>query len=291
MRRYIESFFKRFGYAENDASVLLGVYDIIAASKTACSVWEKALSLYEADINCDFGKIREAADSVAAELHLNENTLELLMLICLARRAEREYEMRGIEKRVFLNTFMDLKYKLEECKLVRGTVGTFVFWWFGRFYNLTRFAFGRLQFEIVDFGDNYERDGRILTPESKVINVHIPRSLKPLDPESCDRAFAEAVEYYSDKIEAPTAFVCNSWLLYPENEKILSEKSNVYHFMKRFDVIRWEVDTERRHLWRLFDTDEKNPDRLPINTSMRRAYAEHLKNGGKVGTGKGVFFA
>jgi hypothetical protein len=30
-----------------------------------------------------------------------------------------------------------------------------------------------------------------------------------------------------------------------------------------------------------------DPEKLPTNTSLRRAYAEYLKNGGKVGWGIG----
>lgn len=291
MRDYLVSFFARLGYEDEDAAVLLGVYDKICASDSASRLWQGAIGLYDADINCDFSELCRAADSAASTVGVRENTAELLLLICLTKRLELEYEQRGIENAIFLNTVQDLRYKLEECKLVRGFAGTFVFWWFDRFYNLTRFALGRLQFEIVDFGDTYECEGKKLTPESKVINVHIPRSLEPLSPELCDEAFAMAQSFFADEIEGDVAFVCNSWLLYPENEKILSEKSNVYKFMKRFDVIKSGVDANFRHLWRLFDTDEKNPARLPRDTSMRRAYAEHLENGGKVGTGKGVFFA
>lgn len=291
MRDYLESFFERFGYEREDAVLLLDVYDKIRASESASALWSGAIGLYDADVACDFSELRRAADSAASILGIRENTTELLLLICLTRRLELEYGRRGIENAVFLNTMQDLRYKLEECKLVRGFVGTFVFSWFDRFYNLTRFALGRLQFEIVDFGESYERGGKILTPGSKVINVHIPRSLEPLTPGRCDEAFVWACEFFADKIEGDIAFVCNSWLLYPENEKILSAGSNVYKFMKRFDIIKSSTDADFRHLWRLFDTDEKNPEKLPTDTSMRRAYVEHLKCGGKVGTGKGVFFA
>ncbi|MBQ9132666.1 MAG: acyltransferase, partial [Clostridia bacterium] len=80
-----------------------------------------------------------------------------------------------------------------------------------------------------------------------------------------------------------------SWLLYPQNRQILSPKSNVYRFMERFDVFESKISPEGKDLWRLFDTDEKHPDRLPTDTSMRRAYVEHLKRGGLMGQGKGIY--
>ena len=49
-------------------------------------------------------------------------------------------------------------------------------------------------------------------------------------------------------------------------------------------------ENEGEDLWRLFDTEDRNPDRLPTNTSFRKRYVDHLKNGGLVGWGYGVFF-
>jgi hypothetical protein len=60
--------------------------------------------------------------------------------------------------------------------------------------------------------------------------------------------------------------------------------------MMRFDIVSYSVDESRKDLWRFFDTEEKNPDRLPTNTTLRKAYVEHLKKGGKVGVGYGVFW-
>ena len=103
-------------------------------------------------------------------------------------------------------------------------------------------------------------------------------------------AFAMAKEFFADALGDDVAVTCHSWLLYPENEKILPAHTNVYKFMKRFDIVASKTDRHRTDLWRLFDTDEKNIDRLPADSSMRRAYVAHLKGGGKVGWGYGVFF-
>ena len=72
---------------------------------------------------------------------------------------------------------------------------------------------------------------------------------------------------------------------------MLPHTSNVYRFMKRFDIIRSGINRSKGDLWRLFDTDEKDPDKLPADTSLRRAYVDRLKNGGNVGWGFGVFLA
>jgi hypothetical protein len=60
--------------------------------------------------------------------------------------------------------------------------------------------------------------------------------------------------------------------------------------MKRFEILDQNISKDNGELWRLFDTDEKNPDRLPTNTSLQKAYVKHLKNGGKTGLGLGILF-
>ena len=290
LKSYLEDFFNRFDYCREDAIVLLSTYDKIVENHETDAMWKEAINLYNESINCDYEKILELADEAAKCLYLQEYTVELLIFICLSYRTEKIYELQGIDKQIFYDSMLDLKYKLEECKLVKGIVGSFVAKWFVGFFDLSRFALGRLQFEIIKFGEHYEHNGKILTPESKVINVHIPRTLTPLDEKSCDVAFEKAKAYFEGEIGDVCAFVCHSWLLYPENKNILPQHSNIYRFMLRFDVIKSEVDKERNDLWRLFDTDEKNFNKLPADTSVRRAYIEHLKKGGKTGSGFGVFF-
>ena len=290
MKNYLSDFLPRIEIAQNDIEFLIAAYDVIAADEKSLSRFNEALALYDADINCDFKKIVEIADEVAELSGIKEFTSEFLILAALSRRLSLYYADRALSDELFRQTMLDLKYKLEECKLVKGIVGTFVPNWFGGFFNMTRFALGRMQFEIRDFGENYEKDGKILTPESKVINMHIPRSLKPLDEASCDEAFAMAAEFFANEASKPLAFICSSWLLYPENKNILSPKSNTYKFIERFDILRTSPDKNLNNLWRIFDTEEKNPQKLPADTSMRRAFVDHLMRGGKMGTAYGVFF-
>ena len=291
MRAYLTSFFEDFAYEAADAAVLLAAYDRIMTDAAAAATWQELLDTYTADINCDYADLLKRADGVAAAVSLHEYTVELLLFLCLSRHTKEMYIARGLDLQIYHDSMLDLKYKLEECKLVRGVVGSFVAKWFDRFFDLTRIALGRLQFEIIRFGYDYTRDGKVLTPDSKVVNVHIPRTGTPIDKASCDAAYAKARAFFAKEIGEPFAFYCSSWLLYPQNKEILSPTSNTYRFMAEYDVFKWGIDKHGDNLWRLFDTDERNWARLPANTSMRRAYVEHLKGGGRLGWGKGVFFA
>ena len=119
--------------------------------------------------------------------------------------------------------------------------------------------------------------------------------MTPLDKPSYDAAFDMAREFFKDKMNgAPMAFTCCSWLLYPDNIDILPEKSNVRKFMLEFDIINKFDDKpgEYADMWRLFDMDYTgNFDDYPEDSSLRRAFKAHLKNGGKTGEGYGIFFA
>ena len=290
MREYLIEFFNDFEYDISDVEFLLFTYDRIAGREDTLAIWNEALNIYERDMNCDFDMIISLAQEVAQRLDMHRYTAELLIFICLSKRLREIYIERGIDLAIFHNSMLDLKYKLDECKVVKGIIGSFVAWWFNRFFNLERVALGRLQFEVDPFCHHYERDGRVMTPDSKAINVHIPRTLIHLTPESCDDAFEMAREYFGGEVADGCPFICHSWMLYPGNLTILPESTNVHRFASRFDIFNHADDPNLEDLWRIFDTDEKEADKLPTDTTMRRCFVNHLKSGGKLGWGHGIFF-
>ncbi len=232
MRKYLIGFFEEFGYDDKDARHLLRAYDTVTAGVTSFVLFNKALSAYESDISMDYkAEIFDRTRKISELTGVHDYTVELLIFMCMTKHLKEVYTEKCIDMRIYKDSVLDLKWKLEECKAVKGICGSFVSPWFCGFFDLTRFALGRLQ-------------------------------------ESCP-------------------FVCYSWLLYPENKNILQPNTNTYRFMSEYDIIGWEVNNGE-DLWRLFDTEEKNPDRLPADTSMRRCYIDHLKNGGRVGCGFGV---
>lgn len=289
MREYLFDFFNEYGYTEKDSQHLLATYDKITADKSADRLFNEILSAYKADISMDYqGKLFKKTREISEITGVHDYTVELLVFICITKHLKAVYIERNIDLQIYRDSVLDLKWKLEECKAVKGIVGSFVSPWFCGFFDLTRFALGRLQFEIITTWQDYEKNGvKLEANKSKVINVHIPRTGTPLDKESCDKAYAQAREFFKEQVGENCPFVSYSWLLYPENKDILPKHTNTYRFMSEYDIIGWEVNNGK-DLWRLFDTEEKNPDRLPCDTTMRRCYVEHLKKGGRVGCGFGV---
>ncbi len=289
MREYLIDFFKEFEYEDRDVQKLLRAYDTITENKSADKLFGEAMSAYEADIAMDYQtEIFKRTRKISKITGVHDYTVELLVFMCMTKHLKAVYSERGLDLQIFKDSVLDLKWKLEECKVVKGICGSFVSPWFCGFFDLTRFALGRLQFEIITTWQDYEKNGvKLERDKSRVINVHIPRTGTPLDKESCDKAYAQAREFFKEQVGENCPFVCYSWLLYPENKNILPPHTNTYRFMSEYDIIGWEVNNGD-DLWRLFDTEEKNPDRLPANSTMRRCYIEHMKNGGRVGCGFGV---
>lgn len=296
MRAYLAQFFKDFAYDPADASFLLCAYDKIAANTEAADLLQSVLCAYEADpVGYDYSILTAQSKKAARLTELHNHTTDLVFYLCLTKHLKALYLSQGIDLTIWHDSVLDLKYKLEECKHVRGVRGIFVAFWMPGWFKMTRFALGRLQFEIVDFGREYQKDGMTLGKDSKVLNMHIPRSGQPLSKELYEDSFARAKAFFADRLPVDqrpgekVPFVCHSWLLYPALTEFVSEKSNVLRFMKEFEILSWD-HSDGESLWCLFDTAERNPDRLPTDTSLRRAFVARLQNGGRVGWGYGILF-
>jgi hypothetical protein len=291
MKTYLNNFFTEFDYPVEAREALTAAYETVIASTDTADRFNALIAEYDKSYSIDYTAALEAMRHLSAEAGIHEYTGALLLFLCYSKRLEKYYEEAGIDRSIFVTSMYDLKYKLIECHLMHGVWGSFVASWFPGFFTLNRFALGRLQFEWDKLGRPYEGQGVSLPEGTRVVNMHIPRTGEPLSRELCDDAFARATAFYAPQLQAdePLVFVCSSWLLYPAHDTILPAKSNIRGFMARFDICRWGVQGgDSPDLWRLFDTKEMNPDRLPTDSSLRRAYVDHLKKGGKTGWGYGV---
>ena len=294
MKAYAIDFMTELGFDAEAIEVLSADLEKMLSNTESESIYTKYVALYEENVNLNYGEMLSEIDKAAELVGVHKYSAELLIFISLAKHLRELYKEKEIPDRIWFDSMCDLKWKLWECKAVKGMWGSFVAIWFPRFFNLTRFALGRLQFEVVEFDGEYQKDGKTLKKGDKVINVHIPRTLTPLTKESRDDAYAQAAEFFKDMTYGtPIAFVCSSWLLYPEAEKILPPHSNIRGFMADYDIIRSRVDDEGdyHNMWRLFDMDYTGDfNDYPEDSSLRRAYKKFLLDGNRTGGGYGVFF-
>ena len=295
MKTYAIDFMNELGFDAEAVEVLSGDLEKMLSVPEAKAIIEECVALYEEDVHRDYGEILAKIDKAAELAGVHKYSAELLIFILFSKHLRELYKQRGIADKIWFDSMCDLKWKLWECKAVKGMWGSFVAFWFPRFFDLTRFALGRLQFETCTVKDNCTVGGKEVKEGMKALAIHIPRTLTPLTKESRLDSYRQAVEFYADEFgEEPILFACHSWLLSEEMPKILRDGSNIKSFCEDFEIVRYEKAKpgEYGDAWRLFDKEYTgNIDDFPGDSSLRRKYKEYLKNGGVMGCGMGYFFA
>ena len=265
-------------------------WEKICANAAAKETFLKWLLVYEADGKLDYKEVLKAADTAAKEAGIASYTADLLIYLLMTAHLKERYQEKKISEQIWLDSCMDLNWKLHECRKIYGIWGSFVSWWFDGFFEMTRFALGRLQFELMDFPESYEKTGHV-RPEgmTKVINMHIP-SCGPLKKADCEASFRQAAAFFADAFPGEEiAFFCESWLLYPRHREFLSPDSGIVQFMSFFDIYKTEEGDG--DLWRIYNREyDGNPEALPEETTIQRGYKKLLLSGGHAGYGEGIFF-
>lgn len=282
-----QEFMQKLDFPLDAQREFLNKLDIILQTPEYADAFCGALDYYDSD-NFDFSKMLESIKSLTQSANVCEYTAYMLLFICLAPKLHKRYIQKGISDEIFYATMVDLKYKLEECRLVYNKCGTFVPAWYQGFFDMKIFAFGRLQFEINHTWFDCTVDGAHIPKGTKVLSVHIPRTNTRLEHKLVLDSYKQAAEFFKDEFDN-IIFICNSWLLYPWNKTVLKDGSNLADFYDDFTIVKSGEYKDYSEVWRLFDCrHDGNPDNLPSDSSFRRAYIERIKAGQPIGYGTGV---
>ena len=111
-----------------------------------------------------------------------------------------------------------------------------------------------------------------------------------MKPELLDDAFARAEVFFKEHFPKDyTVFGVESWLIDPDLVRI---------FRKEYESVCGSVHlvaAEKSEMifpdgWRVFGAEwKKKPEELPRKTGLQRAIADYLQQGGKLGSGYGIF--
>ena len=292
IKRNVINIMERLFFPIEAQDVFIESIDVIAADSVATLWFKQLIEQYETSEDyLDYKRILFEGQTIAKALGIHQHTFDLLIFLCLCEPLRIRYSKRGIDEKIWFDSMMDLHYKLDECSLVYGTVGTFVAPWFSGFFNMTRFGLGRLQFEITNTQEEYIVGGFCIPAGIPAINIHIPRSGTHLEHNEVLSSYRLAAEWFSNAFpEGELLFTCNSWLLDPWNLTVLDTSSNLAAFMGDFEIVETYLHEGYPDLWRLFDCNYNGtPEDLPRNSSLRRAYADRVARAEKTGGGRGFF--
>lgn len=286
----VVDFCKEFGLPNEALEYLSEEYEKLKAVPSAFEAFSKYVSMYEKDYEMDFTPIFDAMGEISKVSGVKKYTLDYLYMISLVPHLKELYEQKGIAYEILYDSVCDLKWKIFECKELYKFWGTFVGWWTIGFFKLKRFAFGRLQFNLRTFSRDFEHNGTVYKEGDIYLDVHIPSS-GPLKYDECISSYKRAAEFFKDYfVDKPIIFGCRSWILSSNNYKILPETSNVLSFMKDYTILEEKKDDNNSNLWRIFGTFSlpSNPENLPQDTSLRRAFVKWLNNGNTIDEAFGI---
>ena len=289
MREHLSYICIRYNYPTEAMAALLFAYDTLEKNAEFLPFVEK---FYEDGARPARDEVETVLDKISADSGVHPYTAKFVYYLCLTKKLPEKYAEAGIPQELMWEMIEDFRYKLTECLDVHGIPGFFANPWFYKFFTLEQFKLGRLEFELSKIPATVEIGGRVVGEGSETISIHIPSAGGSFNREARFASYKRAYEFFNNVLgKKLDVFRCGSWLLYPANKQILPAHSNIVSFMDDFKIYSSGDYSDPQHdLWRIFGADAKKPyDELPRDNSLKRAYADWLSAGNKVGGGNGIF--
>lgn len=231
----------------------------------------------------------ENRKQISEKSGINLYTVNMLSIIVSSKWLFEDYKSKGISEDIFHDTMKDIKYKLIECKQVKGVYGTFVEGWYNSIFEGKVIQLGRFAYEKTTFGEDtpLKLGDYVINKDDVAYSIHIPSSgPMPLDVRL--DSYKKAYEFFGNG--KPVVLMCRSWLIFSKNKEIFPPHLNLVSFGDDFHHLWDYADEEYLNCWRIFGVEyDGNPDNLPYDNTPRRAMVDYLKKGGVPGGAKGVF--
>lgn len=226
-------------------------------------------------------------EKIPADIH--KYTADLVFLFECSGYLFEKYKEAGLSETLFTDTMRDIKYKFDKCVRIKGIFGIFTTPWFDGFFKMTRFAFGRLQYDVTEFEKDEKHMGYAFKKGGLCLSCHIPAS-GPLKQELCTQSLKMAYEFFKDRLTTAVLPVkCFSWLLYPPYLSVFHENTNTGRFVRDFEILNSEKHDGFGDAWRIFGKDfDGDANNLPSDTTMQKNFVQYIKNGGSFGSGTGI---
>lgn len=235
--------------------------------------------------------VREELIKLSKTAGCYEYSLNLIFLLYCLDDLKANYETAGYDVSIYYDTISDITCKMRECRALHNIIGIFAFNWFHKQFLMQLFSLGRFQYVKGEFTADtpYCFKNITVNPHDEVYYIHIP-SGGSMTEEKRYASYKKAFDFFAKNSGEHIVFVCDSWLLYPQNRFIFPETSNMMGFLNDFDIIKSYENAEPfRDAWRVFNKAfDGDISTLPQETTLQKNYAAYLAAGNKVGHGYGI---
>lgn len=180
------------------------------------------------------------------------------------------YQNYGISDNIYIDTMSCFTRFIKECYEKTGNYTFDREWWTARQVGFHLFRLGDLEYEMV------YQDG------NPMISIHIP-SDAVFTTESVDESLCIAKSFFRRFFPQfqDSTYICESWLLEPTLQDMLTSTSNIVRFQSRFRIIEQGEPNNEFIEW-LYHTNITDYNSLPEQTSLQRKMKKYLLSGGTV---------
>ena len=241
----------------DDFSCLFFDKDCYIVENTGVLYFEEAFYPYEF-----FEKLKS--------LPLVPENASVYIYILLLERSFHDFCSRIKDTNIFFDTAKKVSESAKEYYTDNGTYGLYDYHFIANHVRGSILRIGGFEYQLGAFeGD-------------KCILLHLPEQAD-LSRENRLLSYRLARRCFGN-----LPIMADSWLLFPEHKKMLSEDSRIVDFMNDFDIISTHETCNYSELFHIFGRlSDFSYENLPKETSLQRAYAERVKNGMSIGSGIG----
>lgn len=208
----------------------------------------------------------------------------LKLYLLFAWQRYPDYKKKGISDEIYFDTFHDIINWVDNCIRDYNETGLEEYDWIRLHLQMKLFKIGRLQYEMVQAGEQTFLNKRVLEAGEMALNLHIPQG-EPLDLEQCRDSLKAAGEFFYHNFKEIT---CHSWLLSPVLKEIADKDSNIVKFQSLFTIYDFDQESREGEERTFENRLQNNPRLYPEKTSLQRAMKEYLCKGGRIGSGYGL---
>lgn len=216
-------------------------------------------------------KVSDAITLAGYDKNCEDGERNLLSFLYFAHLLEKQYDEKGIDKQIFLDTARDIVTWTNTWSGVKGRLYLGELSWLSGHLSMKLFRLGRLQFCMG-------KDKKL----GNVIEIHIPEGA-PLTPLECQKSIEAAKVFfakYYPEFEYEY-FTCHSWLLDSTLKELLNENSNILKFQQMFDIKQEDDSLAILTYVFTWDTNIRNLPTKVCNSSFAEKVKKYALSGKK----------